>query len=259
MQPRRVRDTDIWPDNWKEWAVSLVMVGIVAVSIAAVIATGAFTALTIERTANVAVAGDASATIALHPYDGPNGDPGGGEPTYARIGPDGQLELNTAGDFDGTWGKGVNLNANTDIENVFTITNEGSREVAVRLQPHDDLESGENGEDANGEADAVLFYHTRDDGLSGTPETPLEEVRPRGSTYRYEDDEYSFTAEEVELDPGERITVSLRIDTSAASVAADGNVGDDLVDSLVVVADTSITDEPNTEVGDNDGPGPDGD
>jgi len=248
MKPKRYRDTDVWPDNWKEWTASLLLISVTLISVYVVIATGALTALTTERTVNVGIAGDARGILQLQPYDGPNGHPADGDPAYARINSNGQLELNMAGDFGSVWGNGVNINANTDIENVFTITNQGRQPVAVRLRKHDDLTTGENGEYANGEADAVLFYHTCDDGDPNTPETPLSAIKPRGSNYRYGADEFSLTAEDVELDPGESITVSMRIDTSVPSVANDNNVGDDLLDSITVIADSSATSEPNTDV-----------
>jgi hypothetical protein len=263
MQPKRYRDTDIWPDNWKEWFISLLLISITRISTYAAIATGAFTALTAERTVNVAIAGDERGIIALRPYDGPHGDPDGvgdgDEPTYARINNNGQLEVSTTGGFDGREDTGVNLNANTDIENVFTISNQGNKEVAVRLRKRDDLITGENGDYMNGEANAVLFYHTRDDGLSGTPETPISSVNPDESVNHYEPNEFSLTKEEIELDPGESITVNMRIDTTVPSVANDNNPGDDLLDSITVIADASLTSEPNTEVGGNDGTDPEGD
>jgi hypothetical protein len=249
----------VWPDNWKEWTISIFLVSVTVLSIYMVISTGAFSTVRADRTASVNVVDDTNGGLVLRPYDGPNGHPSGGDPAYARTSSNGQIELNTAGGFGGLSNSGVNLNSNTDIENVFVIANRGDREVAVSVETHDDIASGENGEYANEEDDAVMFYHTHDDGRARTPETPLNDIKPEGSKFTYESNEYTITEEEVELDPGESITVSMRIDTSVDSVAGDANRGDDLLDSITVIADASVVDDPNTEVGDNDGTSPDGD
>lgn len=260
---RKRFDTDIWPDNWKEWYISLILISAILALGFALITTAPPTGLTQEWTVSVSVAGDSKRVIALRPYDGPNGDPGGmdqgDDPAYARLNHHRQLELNTIGDFTPVFGTAHEINANTDIENVFTITNQGNQEVAISLHKRDDLATGENGEVANTEENAVMFYHTRDDGLSGTPETPLNDIKPAGSIHHYEPNEFSISAQEVELDPGESITISMRIDTSVHTVSKDNNRGDDLLDSITVIADTSATREPNTEIGDNDGNDPMGD
>lgn len=263
MVAKRFRDTDIWPDNWKEWYLSLILVSAILALGYALITIGSPAALTYEGAVSVSVVGDSKGAIVLQPYEEPDDASGGvgrGDgPTYARTNRNGQLELNTIGTFTPVFGTAHEMNTNTDIENVFTITNQGNREVAIRLHKHDDLTTGENGEYANTEENTVMFYHTRDDGLRGTPETPLNDIKPAGSRFHYESDEFSITVQEVELDPGESITVSMRIDTSADTFARDNNRGDDLLDSVTVIADTSPVNDPNTEVGDNDGTNPMGD
>ncbi|WP_152420440.1 hypothetical protein [Halococcus thailandensis] len=91
----------------------------VAVVLAAVYATGAFTSTSAERSADVAVAGDASAFLALGTSGGPNGQ-------FASYGTDGALQVRMG---EGT--KGVNPGSRTSFQNVFTISNKGAQPVSV--------------------------------------------------------------------------------------------------------------------------------
>ena len=94
-----------------------------------VVSTGAFTSITAERTAVINVAGDASALLSLAPSSGPNGD-------YADYDNDGALFLN----FDKVAAAGINVDAITEFDNVFTITNNGTQPVYVELEWHGDNE-----------------------------------------------------------------------------------------------------------------------
>jgi hypothetical protein len=91
-----------------------------------VAASGAFTSVQAERTAQVDVAADANAYLGLAPHSGPNG-------FYANSNAganNNQLEINLgANTNDG--GLGVNENALTTADDVFTITNQGTQEVEV--------------------------------------------------------------------------------------------------------------------------------
>jgi hypothetical protein len=88
-----------------------------------VVSTGAFTSITAERSAEIYVAGDASALLTLAPYDGPNG-------AYAHYDNDGALYL----DFSAVDGLGVNVDAYTYFDDVFTITTNGTQSVYVELE-----------------------------------------------------------------------------------------------------------------------------
>jgi hypothetical protein len=107
----------------RRFAIVLLALGLVT---GAIYATGAFTSLTAQRDANVAVTGDASAYLSLKPASGPNGE-------YARY-EHGQLQvvLGETTTEKGT-GSGVNVNAVTTVNNVFTITNQGSQTVGLWL------------------------------------------------------------------------------------------------------------------------------
>ena len=87
------------------------------------VATGAFTGMTAERTADITLAGDASALLGIAPYPGPNGayvlDSDG----------DGAYELVLDAVMEG-----VNTNAITLISDVFTLTNNGTQAVTVSIE-----------------------------------------------------------------------------------------------------------------------------
>jgi hypothetical protein len=120
MGAERYRDTDVWPDNWKEWVVSILLVAITLVSLSAALTTGAFSALIADRTATVSTTGDADALLALQPEN----------EAYARV-EEGTLTVAIDGSFDAETGEGVNANALTQVEDVFRITNQGSFEIEV--------------------------------------------------------------------------------------------------------------------------------
>lgn len=111
-------------------AIVLMAVGLVT---SAIYATGAFSSLTTQRNANVAVTGDASGYLGLEPAPGPNG-------AYARQSEDGQLRLTVSEAVGGeeASGEGLNPGSVTTLENVFTITNQGAQSVGLWLSDESD-------------------------------------------------------------------------------------------------------------------------
>jgi hypothetical protein len=103
------------------------LLALVALVLAAsmVMATGAFSTVTAERSVDVKVTGDKNAFLALQPSDGPN-------KAYAKMN-GGQLAINLNGEAK-VDGKGVNPDAVTSFDNVFTITNQGSQSVKVWIE-----------------------------------------------------------------------------------------------------------------------------
>lgn len=186
-----------------------------------VTATGAFSTVQAERSATVGVAGDEAALVAVEPFDGPNGNGGASNAAsdgYARI-EDGTLQLNLGGYDDGVpRGLGVNKDATTDIPNVFVVTNQGARPVAVSVTDTDD----------DGADTAVTFYN------------PSYATRANGGL---ETDEGGSA---VALGPGESIVVSVYVDTTSAD-PSDGT----LVEGITISADANTIDAAN------DGPGGD--
>jgi hypothetical protein len=102
--------------------------GALAAGGAAGLGTGAFSSVEAERNVEVAVAGDSAAFLALEPGE-ENGE-------YAEE-TDGTLELNFDDDAN-VAGSGFNQNAETVIDDVFRIKNQGTQEVAVDLNIVDD-------------------------------------------------------------------------------------------------------------------------
>ena len=99
----------------------LPLIAVLAIAVVAV-STGAFSSVTADRVAEINVAGDASALLAMSPYGGPNGQ-------YAKYDSDGALYL----DLTSLTAAGVNVDAKTRFDNVFTITNNGTQTVTVTL------------------------------------------------------------------------------------------------------------------------------
>ena len=105
-------------------------------------ATGAFTTVEAERTANVTVAGDANALLAVQPIEADgNSDFINQQNTQGQA-----FEINLDGDNDG-----VNTNATTTAEDIFNITNNGEESVTVWINT-------ENGAQASSDAVNTTFY-----------------------------------------------------------------------------------------------------
>lgn len=91
---------------------------------------GAFTAVSAQRTVSVSTASDSNALLQLTNHSGPNGQ-------YASE-TDGELEITL---------DNANLNASTTLNDVFNITNQGTQTVGVwivKSGQHSDLVTFEN-------------------------------------------------------------------------------------------------------------------
>ncbi len=93
-----------------------------AIAAGGIIGSSAFTSVNADRVADVQVVGDESAYLQLEPTTEPNGD-------YAAIGTDGALELQM---------ELVNPLAESNFEQVFTVTNNGNQDVGVWFEPQGD-------------------------------------------------------------------------------------------------------------------------
>lgn len=183
------------------------LLGLVALfaAIGIITATGAFTTVAAERTAQIDVAGDASGLLALEPTDAPDG-------VYARLdsGSDGAEVLTI--DFSQVDGAGVNDEATTDLVDVFTITNNGQQTVVVSIEDYDYDSNGDP--ESTPEDDAVTFYNGTLSGV-GHADDGLE-------------------SNTVELAPGDTVTVSIYVDTR--DVDEDDSSEGDLVDAITITA-----------------------
>lgn len=115
----------------------------------AAVGTGAFTSVEADRDVTVDVAGDAEAFLGLEPTDEPNGD-------YAEL-DDELLVLNFDGSAENVGGDGFNPNSTTVVDDVFTVTNQGTQDVGVSVEF--DIES-----DADVDIDFVAQTATDPDG-----------------------------------------------------------------------------------------------
>jgi len=152
---------------------------VVFVAIGLITATGAFTTVSAQRTATVRTAGDSAALLALRPAAGQNGD------HYAGNASD-TLELYLDGSHnDNSNAQGVNLDALTEVDSVFTITNQGTQPVDVWI-----TKNGTN-------ADLVTFYN-------GTHTVDRTALESQGKAQN--------------LDVGQSVTVSMSIDTRGSNL-----------------------------------------
>lgn len=137
----------------------------------AVAGTGAFSSISADRDVSVTVTNDANAFLGLEPAEGTNG-------VYATE-QNGQLQLR----FDGTGtnAEGLNPNATTSFDDVFTVSNHGTQRVAVTIKD---------------ETNGVEFSAPTEDG-----------------TARLDGED----AVGVSLDPGDTVPVSVLIDSENAS------------------------------------------
>lgn len=102
-----------------------------AVIVSVVYGTGAFDSLTAQRDANVQVTGDANGYLALQPSNSSNGAYATYRNGQLRVSLDGALDENASG-------SGVNPDAVTTVQDIFTITNRGTQPVSVWLTDESD-------------------------------------------------------------------------------------------------------------------------
>ena len=98
------------------------VVVVILFAVVVVIFSGAFTSVTAERTAVINVAGDSSALLQIVATETANGQ-------YVNVDDDGAIYL----DFTDVAAEGVNVDAETTFQDVFTITNNGTQAVTVVL------------------------------------------------------------------------------------------------------------------------------
>ena len=113
----------------------LVGMGALTVGGGAIFGSGAFSSVEAERTANISVADDAAAYLALEVHSSRDPDSGFVQTSGAGTGA-GQLEFY----FDGTDtanADGLNENSVTRFDNLLTITNNGSNDVSITVEAYD--------------------------------------------------------------------------------------------------------------------------
>lgn len=104
----------------------LIGLGSVAAGSATLVGSGAFTTVEADRAASVETTDDSDAYLRLEPADGPNG-------TYAQKDTQGRLRININGNQD-VDGHGVNPKAETTMDDVFVVENQGTQPVDFWLK-----------------------------------------------------------------------------------------------------------------------------
>lgn len=118
-------------------------------------ASGAFTTVTADRTANVNAAGDASALLAI--------EPGPDNPGYVDNSSDEITFDITNGSEDSAQ---INMNATTEINGTINLTNNGNSDVDIHVE-------------AEGENSGLVSFYTADhDDITGSAAGSSTDVAP---------------------------------------------------------------------------------
>jgi len=202
-------------------------------AIGLVTATGAFTTVSAERTATVGVAGDDNALLALDEGVASDGGVSANADDYIDT-ENGQLQIDLAGSDAGA--SGINLRADTDVKNLFTISNQGTQPVAVYVTPEDD--------EGNGDADNVYFYTDSFQSESGNNALPDlgPEVDGHEGASGPSNEVITGSGNAVVLEPGETIEVSMYVDLMQSDGSAVSISGGDVLDTVTITADADAVD-----------------
>lgn len=190
--------------------------GALATGTSAAIGTGAFDAAQADRNVDVAVASDSSAYLGLSAENS----------AFASEAPDGSLSINLDGDnATSKGGQGVNPDGVTLIEDVFSITNQGTQAYEI------------TGEATGDHTDAVVFGvqnfagNVQNDATwSLTGGSVDAAILDAGAGNESQD-----PSEGSVVSPGETVWVQMFIDTRPDDIQAD----DTLINSLTIFADDS--------------------
>lgn len=207
-------------------------------AIGLVTATGAFTTVSAARTADVSVAGDSAALLAIAPAGGANSD-------YVST-PNGQLTFDLSAGSQGA--SGVNQRGETDIRAVFTITNQGTQEIGVWIETIDNTGTDYTANIALYSADAassaVINAPAFNGGdLIGSSMVDLS-LLVGGTDPPFRVDSGDNT-NYVELAPGESLNVSVFVDLSPGSIPASEN----LLDEIIIHAEADLANGVNAQAG----------
>lgn len=185
----------------------MIPAAVVVLAAALIVGSGAFSAITADRTATIGVAGDDSALLAISPHTDANPD---------FFGSGNTLSISV----------GI---GNTTIEPLFNVTNQGTQSVAVWLVDHDYTGGGSNEDlagDIVGDVDedntGNITFHNPTYGGNESCENAKKSVETQGNA--------------VQLAPGETLVVSMFSDTS--NVPGDEA---DLLDELTIHADATVS------------------
>jgi hypothetical protein len=158
-------------------------------AIGLVTASGAFTTVQADRTAEVDVAGDANALLALSPGQDSGSNSSNADAYVAQNGGNGTIEISLNGDFSDESPSGINNNATTVVNQLIEVQNQGSQTIHLRVET-----SGPN-------ANVVDFYQG-----DATGSSPAGKNITDGS------------GKVVSISPGTSKTIAMKMNTSRASL-----------------------------------------
>lgn len=204
------------------------------------IGTGAFSTVEADRTADIEVAGDAAALLAIGPVEGPNSE-------YAELtGGTATVDISTTDQG----AQGVNQNAVTVINPILEITNNGPNSVEIGfdddlVEDRESFDSGIQPATHVGDAEAFLtlwgpYNGETDDpitkdqlnstGFSGTSSNPGSGIINNNFGYDFAE------SDERTADPGETLKIGATVDTREEDTLSDGTPSE-LDNTVVLVAE----------------------
>lgn len=174
-------------------------------------ATGAFTTVEAQRTAEVNVAGDSAALLQLEPANGSE---------FASAN-NGEVEITLDS-------QGVNSNATTVDDEVLNITNNGNDDVFVQI----DAPAATNTE--------VVFYNaSTSTNLEGTGGSTLDDLSNTPSNDLAYDDRYILNSsnKRLQINSGNSETVGIYVDTHGADNSSVSNIFSD--GEIIITAEST--------------------
>ena len=228
-------------------------------------ATGAFTTVEAERTADMNVEGDAGALLAIQPTNTTDDT----EFLTEDDTTDSEFQINLEE-------AQLNTNATTTQEDFFNITNNGENTVAVWIATQGGVQDGSVGSISETNVNTTFYVDNSTGGV--TPTSDHENIDQRIETYdTFVDDDgtsedYVISQAQnasssreapavdgiaVELEPGETVSVSMAIeidDPNGELDLTDNGDGSQILDEVVILASADATGSPRVGVeADQDG------
>ena len=197
-------------------------------------ATGAFTTVEAERTADVDVAGDANALLAIQPAE-QNG-------SSSFINQDDTDDSTFEIVLDGNEGNnGVNANATTTAEGIFNITNNGEEDVDVWINTEGGAQDGNNSVN-------TTFYI--DDDRVGPDGSQINETSDGAVSINNRIDEFNAMTDSDDVVISENAGSLSETPSTNQSVAVNIESGETVTVSMAI----EIEDESDIDLSDDDEP-----
>ena len=228
-------------------------------------ATGAFTTVEAERTADVDVAGDANALLAIQPAE-QNG-------SSSFINQDDTDDSTFEIVLDGNEGNnGVNANATTTAEGIFNITNNGEEDVDVWINTEGGAQDGNNsvnttfyidddrvgpeGSQINETSDGAVSINNRIDEFNAMTDSDDVVISEDSSSLSEQPDNNAIA---VNIESGETVTVSMAIEIEPEAVSSGtlnlDNTDEPILEDITISAVNDEEDDNAIDEGTTTGPG----